>query len=154
MNILKSVFNSFLPGSEKEIEKETETEPTGYHVTLYHIDGNSEIISAEQSVDDYLSKYFIDNTNAIAVPFGKNGEMVLYDPYITQPPTLYNSEASFQTQIDIYGPAIIFKGHHNYDCDVEDEQVTIEIPKTRKRKKTTPQTPRRKSARLSNKNKK
>lgn len=147
MNILKSVFNSFLPGAEKEIENETLKE---YNVTLYHIDGNSEVISTESNVEGYRSKYFIDNSNAVAVPFGKNSEMVLYDPYLTQPPTFYNPEASFQTQIDIYGPAIIFRSSEK-DIEIVETPKTPRTPKKRKRKKTISKTTRRKSARLSNK---
>jgi len=148
MNILKSVFNSFLPGAEKEIENGTLKE---YNVTLYHIDGNSEVISTESNVEGYRSKYFIDNSNAVAVPFGKNSEMVLYDPYLTQPPTFYNPEASFQTQIDIYGPAIIFRSSDK-DIDEEEEQEIVEKVATKKRKKKSVVHARRKSARLSHKN--
>ena len=157
--MFKSFYNTFFKEeSEEEPEPSVEEEPsiqeepsilkeTQSGNYLISIDGIKTNIESKDS-SECIAKYF-PSKNPARIEYGDSNEIVVYDPYTTQPPSLYNKYASAQTLIDIYGDALILCGKSK----IEDKKKEKVVKKKRKRKVNVAPIVRRKSSRLAAKEK-
>lgn len=149
MNFLKTIYNYAFNESndttEEAIEEIIQTKPkkdAKSDTYLLSVDGTRTDLESD-AYSTYVTTYF-PSRPPTKVSFGEDSNLcVVYDSFITQPPELFNKKATSQTNIDIYGDALIIKG------------IGKASRRKKKRKKKCETTMvRRKSSRLAAKNKK
>lgn len=74
-------------------------------------------------IEELYSELHLDPNILEWIPFGSENEYIVYNPFNTNKKQ-YNNDASFQTQLDIYGPAIITTLHPDLLDDEEEELNT------------------------------